>query len=187
MCREEELKIIEKIKAGDSLLYDRLVLEHSPKIMSVIRGVVGNIEDSEEIAQDVFVKAFFSLDKFRGDSSFATWLFRIAYNMAISKMRKKRYIHVDIEKIRLPESVNDQNNQNEAEERERKYLILEKLLKNLETHERFLIILFYNQDKSIKEISQITGMGESNVKVTLHRIKKKLAVIADSKMEVSYG
>ncbi|HCV14809.1 MAG TPA: hypothetical protein DF637_00525, partial [Rikenellaceae bacterium] len=73
MCREEELKIIEKIKAGDSLLYDRLVLEHSPKIMSVIRGVVGNIEDSEEIAQDVFVKAFFSLDKFRGDSSFATW------------------------------------------------------------------------------------------------------------------
>ena len=85
MCREEELKIIEKIKGGESLLYDRLVHEHSPKIMSVIRGVVGNNEDAEEIAQDVFVKAFFSLDKFRGDSSFATWLFRIAYNMEIGR------------------------------------------------------------------------------------------------------
>ncbi|MDP3398307.1 MAG: sigma-70 family RNA polymerase sigma factor [Bacteroidales bacterium] len=187
MCREEELKIIEKIKAGDSLLYDRLVLEHSPKIISVIRGVVGNNEDSEEIAQDVFVKAFFSLDKFRGDSSFATWLFRIAYNMAISKMRKKRYSFVDIENAKLPVFMNDQNDENEAEERERKFIMLEKILKNLETHERFLIMLFYNQDKSIKEISQITGMGEPNVKVTLHRIKKKLAVIADSKMEVSYG
>jgi RNA polymerase sigma-70 factor (ECF subfamily) len=187
MCREEELKIIEKIKGGESSLYDRLVHEHSPKIMSVIRGVVGNNEDVEEIAQDVFVKAFFSLDKFRGDSSFATWLFRIAYNMAISRMRKKRYLFVDIEKINLPAFINDQNSQNEAEERERRYIMLEKMLKNLEANERFLIMLFYNQDKSIKEISQITGMGESNVKVTLHRIKKRLALIADSKMEVSYG
>jgi RNA polymerase sigma-70 factor (ECF subfamily) len=187
MSREEELKIIERIRDGEETLYESLILAHSPKILSVVRSVVGNNEDAEEIAQDVFVKAYFSLDKFRGDSSFSTWLFRIAYNMAISKVRKKRISYLEIDKAGVITSEVFSQDDTEALEKEKRFQILEKLLNTLDAKERFLIILFYNQEKSIKEISAITGMGESNVKVSLHRIKKRLAESAGSKMEVSYG
>ena len=78
MKREEELLIIERIKGGETGLYKQLVDFHSPRILSIIRGVVKSREDAEEVAQDVFVKAYFSLSGFRGDCSFSTWLFRIA-------------------------------------------------------------------------------------------------------------
>ena len=82
MKREEELKIIERIKCGETGLFNQLVLGHSPKILSIVRGVVSNREDAEEVAQDVFVKAYFSLPGIRGECLFSTWLFWIAYNMS---------------------------------------------------------------------------------------------------------
>ncbi len=187
MRREEEQKIIERIKKGETSLYESLVNQHSPKIIAVIRGVVGNNEEAEELAQDVFVKAFFSLDKFRGDSSFATWLFRIAYNLAISQTRKKRLSFVEIDKIASTSFLSDNQEESEAFEREKRYILLTRMLNEINPEDRFLLLLFYYQEKSIKEIAEITGKGESNIKVTLHRIKKRLAAMAETKMEVSYG
>lgn len=90
MKKEEELYIVEQVKKGDSSLFPRLIECHSARILSIVRGVVGNKEDAEEVAQDVFVKAFFSLSGFRCESSFSTWLFKIAYNMSVSKVRIKK-------------------------------------------------------------------------------------------------
>lgn len=187
MKREEELILIEKIKAGELNLFNTLIETHSPKILSVVRGVVSNREDAEEVAQDVFVKAYFSIKSFRGDCSFSTWLFRIAYNMSVSKTRLKKREHIPIEKTG---NIPDNNSLKEQEnylDRERQYKILNKILGELEASDRFLIISFYNHEKSIKEIAEITGMSESNVKVKLHRIKKRLNSLMGDKMEVCYG
>lgn len=187
MTRKEELITIERILAGERELFTILVKEHSPKILSVVRGVVKCREDAEEIAQDVFVKAFFSLKKFRGECSLSTWLFRIAYNLSVSKTRLKKRDFVSIEKV---PTVDESSHPDLCEEdmmRERRLELLEKLLKNINQEDRFLILLFYNYDKSIREISQITGIGESNVKVKLHRIKKSIFEMGEEKMEAIYG
>ena len=191
MEREEELILIEKIKSGDDALYKILVDRYSPKILSIVRGVVRSQGDAEEVAQDVFVKAFFSLKKFRGDSSFSTWLYRIAYNMSISKVRKKsRYVGMgDMGNFAAGQELFDgSESEEENRNQENRFKMLDTIINELDPADRFLLLSFYIHEKSIREISEITGMGESNVKVKLHRIKKRLtALINDKNMEVIYG
>jgi len=187
MKREEELHIIELIRNGNQELYKVIVEEYSPRVLSVIRGVIPCKEDAEEVAQDVFVKAFFSLNKFRGDSSLSTWLFRIAYNMSISKTRLKKVNFIPIESVPISSNGYTDISAEDKYIKEKMFELLNRLLSSLDPSERFLITLFYNHEKSIKEISQITGIGESNIKVKLHRIKKKMGEMVDKKMEVSYG
>jgi len=191
MEREEELILIEKIKSGDDALYKILVDRYSQKILSIVRGVVRSRGDAEEVAQDVFVKAFFSLKKFRGDSSFSTWLYRIAYNMSISKVRKKsRYVSMgDMGNFAAGQELFDgSDSEEENRNQENRFKMLDTIINELDPADRFLLLSFYIHEKSIREISEITGMGESNVKVKLHRIKKRLtALISDKNMEVIYG
>ena len=191
MEREEELLLIDKVKGGDDSLYKILVDKYSPKILSIVMGVVRNRGDAEEVVQDVFVKAFFSLKKFRGESSFSTWLYRIAYNMSISKVRKKsRYVNIaDMGNFAAAEDISgiDSSEEN-IRNREDKFKILDIIINELDPTDRFLLLSFYIHQKSIRELSEITGMSESNVKVKLHRIKKRLtALISDKNMEVIYG
>ena len=191
MEREEELLLIERIKGGDDSLYKILVDRYSPKILSIVRGVVRNRSDAEEVAQDVFVKAYFSLKKFRGESSFSTWLYRIAYNMSISKVRKKsKYVNIgDMGNFAAGEDISASNsNEEDILNKEHKLKILDIMINELDPSDRFLLLSFYIHEKSIRELSEITGMGESNVKVKLHRIKKRLTTfISDKDMEVTYG
>lgn len=186
MTREEEKKIVAAILKGESSLYDVVVSNYSAKIFSVVRGVIGNKEDAEEVAQDVFVKAYFSLNKFRGDCSLSTWLFRIAYNMSVSKIRhkKREFISLEVINDRLKD---DAGLPGEENNRENLFKLLETAMNELESTDRFLLLLFYNQEKSIKEISQITGLSDSNIKIKLHRVKKRLKELTDNKMEVCYG
>ena len=189
MEREEELILIEKIKAGDDELYKFLVDSYSAKILSIVKGVVRNSADAEEVAQDVFVKAFFSLKKFRGESSFSTWIYRIAYNMSISRVRKKsRYVNVEnISSFAVTDN-SDSSTDNESLTKEELFRIMDSIIEKLDPGERFLIHSFYNHEKSIKEISEITGISESNVKVKLHRIKKRITALANEENRgIIYG
>lgn len=187
MTKEEELHIIEQVKTGETNLFSKLIIFHSSKVLSLVKGIVGNSQDAEDIAQDVFVKAYFSISKFRGESSFSTWLFRIAYNMSISNLRtKKREKSSSAGDL---SSIED-NSLYQSEEKERKEEMFKSLynaIDQLEAKERFIILAFYNYDKSIKEISEITGMSESNVKVKLHRIKKQLNKMIVKNKSLCYG
>jgi len=187
MTHKEELIIIRRVVEGEKELFNLLINEHSAKILSVVRGVVSCREDAEEIAQDVFVKAFFSLKNFRGESSFSTWLFRIAYNLAVSKVRLKKRHFVTLENIKAGDSCSEESDYSENRDKEKRVELLETLLQKMSSEDRFLIYLFYNQDKSIKEISQITGFSESNVKVKLFRVKKRIFELGEGKLEVIYG
>ena len=189
MEREEELVVIEKIKNGDEGLYKFLVDSYSAKILSIVKGVVRSSADAEEVAQDVFVKAFFSLKKFRGESSFSTWLYRIAYNMSISKVRKKsRYVSVENLNSFAGVDNSDGETDDECLTKEEMFSILDTIVESLDPSERFLLLSFYNHEKSIREISEITDMSESNVKVKLHRIKKRIiALVNEENREVIYG
>jgi len=185
MKKEEELSLIKRIRDGEESLFNRFVIEYSPRVLSVVRGVLCNREDAEEIAQDVFVKAYFSLKSFRGDCSFSTWLYRIAYNMAISKVRQKRGSFIQIDNLSIPdERISTAEKVDEQENIERQLYMV---LGEISPSDRFMIMSFYIHQRSVAEIAEITGMSESNVKVRLHRTKKRMGTILKGKMEVSYG
>jgi len=161
-----------------------LVVKNHPHAMSAIvdryKGMVFTLSyrilknqlDAEEAAQDSFVKAFNSISSFRNDSKFSTWLYRICYNNAVSKSRGFKPIQVDVDtKYDLP--VDTPNGLESLSAKDRaKYL--NKAMEELEAEESALLTLYYVDGESISDISSITNLTESNVKVKLHRARKRL-------------
>jgi len=172
---QDDNEYIRRVLSGDVSAYASLVAKHKSLVFSIVLKIVNNREDAEEISQDVFLKAFQSLNTFEGKSKFSTWLYRIAYNAAISKTRKKKVEMVSIEENFVANYSTDviSLNMNELDINERQ-LILEKALMRLQEEDNLLITLFYKNENSIEDISDITGLSTSNVKVRLHRIRKRL-------------
>ncbi|MGE5424491.1 MAG: RNA polymerase sigma factor [Syntrophothermus sp.] len=175
MKYQEDIFYIEKVLEGDVSSYEMLVRKHKNLVFSIVFRILNSREDAEEIAQDVFLKVYQSLNTFKKESKFSTWLYRVAYNAAISRTRKKRIEMVGIEDNMVDNYTTDEIHQNTShlDENDRQ-VILERALKKLPEEDNLLLTLFYKNENSIEDISYITGMTESNVKVRLHRIRKKL-------------
>jgi RNA polymerase sigma-70 factor (ECF subfamily) len=175
MKYQEDNHYIDKVLSGDVSAYAQLVAKHKNLVFSIALKILNNREDAEEIAQDTFVKAFHALRTFERKSKFSTWLYRIVYNAAISKTRKRRLETVPMDNyiINGYSDPEDLTGADELDPEEQKELV-NKALGLLSNDENLLITLFYKGENSIEEISQITGLTTSNVKVKLHRIRKKL-------------
>lgn len=178
----DETHIIHRILKGETSLYEYFLDKYSQQVFILIIRIVENQEDAEELTQDTFLKAFEHLSSFKAESSFSTWIYRIAYNTAISATRKRKQelivmdsaMLMNISDQQIDDALND-----ESEERVGK---LNKAIKKLDAEERTLISLFYNEEKNneektIGEIALILGLTESNAKVKLHRIRKKLYIL----------
>lgn len=169
---------IERIVAGETGCFTCLLDKYSRPVHSLILKMVRNKEDAEELAQDVFMKVFRNLPSFKGDCSVSTWIYRIAYNTAISELRKKKQEFVAIEESQInnvsEEEVGEILGHTSVSDQLDK---LEIALAQLPPDERALILLFYQKEKTIEELTVITGLSASNAKVKLHRIRKKLFVL----------
>lgn len=178
---------IKRIQEGDTSAYACILDKYSRQIYSLVLKVVRNKEDAEELAQDVFLKVFKHLGSFKGDSAFSTWIYRIAYNTAISYTRKKKYEWLAIEESVIvnvsEEEVADALGRTEASEQ---IEILDKALAQLPPDDRAIILFFYMEGKSIDEIASITENSISNVKTKLHRIRKKLFVLIKEMERIGY-
>jgi len=89
MLREDSF-YIEKVVAGDNSAYRTLVEKHKELVFTIAVKILRNREEAEEVAQDVFLKAFNALPNFKAEAKFSTWLYRITYNTAISQSRRKK-------------------------------------------------------------------------------------------------
>ena len=169
---------IQRILNGEKEVFGLLVNTYSQQVFQLIVRIVRNQEDAEELAQDCFMKAFRTLDKFKGECQFSTWLYRIAYNTAISSVRKKKqeFLYIDEKTINeIPDK--EVNEQFENEINEQQLQQLNEAISLLLPDERGILQLFYKENKSIEEITIVTGLTTSNVKVKLHRLRKKLYLI----------
>lgn len=169
---------IQRIQAGDTACFACLLDRYSQPVYSLIVKLVGNREDAEELTQDVFMKVFKHLSSFKGECRFSTWIYRIAYNTAISETRKKRHEFLSIEES-LINNVSEEEvaaslgRSDNSEQLDR----LDAALGQLPPDERAIILLFYMKEKTIDEVADISGLTPANVKVKLHRIRKKLFVL----------
>lgn len=171
----EDFFYINRILQGDSSAYSALVDKHKEMVFTISVKIVRNRQDAEEIAQDVFVKAFHALPTFKGDAKFSTWLYRIAYNTAISATRKKKIAFTVIDDKMIESYTTDQIIRMVSEHSESEQIdAMNSLMDKLPEEENLLLTLFYKKERNIAEISGITGLSESNVKVKLYRIRKKM-------------
>jgi RNA polymerase sigma-70 factor (ECF subfamily) len=178
MDNRDELQIIERIRQGETNQFSHLLNRYSNVIYSLIARIIPSKEDAEELTQDTFLKAFRKLDTFKGDCSFSTWLFRIAYNTAVSATRKSKIVFPLIDETVLAR-VADEEADAVFEEDENEELLqkLEIALGQLNLEDRALITLYYTENKPVAEIAAIMELTADNVKIKLFRIRKKLYVL----------
>ena len=175
--KHDEAHIIQEILSGKTARYEYFLDKYGQKVLNLIAPIVSCQEDAEELTQDVFLKAFQQLSSFKETSSFSTWIYRIAYNAAVSATRKKKLevFHWDNEAFsRLSDSRVNEALEDDSEEQLQR---LSSAMEKLEVEERVLVTLYYMEEKSMAEIAFIQGMKENNVKVKLHRIRKKLYLL----------
>ena len=164
---------IDLILQGDSDQYRVLVDRYQNFVYTLTLRILLNKSEPEEAAQDTFIKAFQALRSFSGKSKFSTWLYRIAFNTAISYKRKHRIeiSGLDSNTYKIASSHNTTDDMDHEERRR----FIGNALDHLSPEDVSVIILFYNKELSLEEISEITGMKNNAVKVKLFRARKRLA------------
>lgn len=171
----EDPYYIRMILSGDTEAYRGLVEKHQDLVYTIVHRIISSAEEAEEVAQDVFVKAYSKLSGFKGDAKFSTWLYRIAYNTAVSHTRKRK-----IEFLAMDEEVIGNHSEEDVQQEvmglstEEQNKLIKKALAILPRTDNLMITLFYYHGKDIEEISEIVGLTQSNVKVKLFRIRKRL-------------
>ena len=177
----DDLHYIERVLKGDINAFTPLVEKYRRYVFALVKRGCKDSAEAEELAQDVFVKAYEHLGAFRGKAAFSTWLYRIAFNTAVSHARKKKRFGIAIEQINpCTYAVSDVEEQREREilmSKEQRYAAVERLLANLPTDEQMLIALYYKEELKMEEVSNIAGLSLTNTKVKIHRIRQKLNML----------
>ena len=170
-----DLYYIEAVRKGNVQAFSYLVEKYRKLVYTLALKLLKRPEDAEELAQDTFIKAFQKIDTYEGKSKFSTWLYSITYNACISELRKRRIQFSSLDDQRISDQdemkMNDYYRETKKEDQE-KYLNL--ALSKLPEDDQVLVTLYYYESQSMDEISEITGLTVSNIKVKIHRARKKM-------------
>ncbi len=169
-------EIISKVLRGDQQAFAELVNRYQNFVFTITLRYTDNREDAEEIAQDIFVKAYRSLADFRGASKFSTWLYTIVTTSCITFLRKKKLETRSLDDERVFEQADNQNSNfgaNQVEQKS-KVAMVNQAIRLLSPDDSKIITLFYKGEQSLDEIGIIMGLEPNTVKVKLHRARQRL-------------
>lgn len=171
----EDTHYIKLTRAGHMQAFGLLVQKHQRLVFTLALRILKNQEEAEEAAQDTFVKVYQSLSRFEEKSKFTTWMYRVAYNECLGRLRKsKRHFTLVEDIVENSDEPTDFLDGLEILHREERATLIKKGIEMLNPAEAVALTLFYHEDLSVKEISTITGSSESNVKAQLFRGRKHL-------------
>jgi RNA polymerase sigma-70 factor (ECF subfamily) len=175
---ENEEGLLKRIAEGEKEIFGELVLRHQDFIFNVVRKYVRFEEEARDITQDVFLKAYENIEKFRGESKVSSWLYRIAYNLSMnwSERRAGRETQLDDE---LAETIPEEPSlADEIYDRELVLARIGEILEEIPLKYKVVIKLYYFEDKSYQEIADTLAIPINTVKIQLLRakdlIRKKL-------------
>ncbi len=175
--QQDNIYII-KVLEGDRNAFAYLVDKYKTMVYSLALRLVKDREEAEEISQDAFIKAYQSLASFKGKAKFSSWLYRIVYNTAISKLRQQPAGKVSLDESNITDTLYLESKENydtlSAGER-KKYL--DKALDSLDSDEKMFVILYYYEEQDLDEIALIAGLTKTNTKVKLFRARKKMLTV----------
>lgn len=168
--------IIQQVLQGNQNAYATLVNRYQGYVFTIVLRYVKAREDAEEVAQDIFVKAYRSLADFKGASKFSTWLYTITTTSCITFLRKKKLeVHsLDNEKVfAVADNVDGGMSANQVEQKS-KVAMVNGAIALLSPDDAQIITLFYKGEQSLEEIAQALGKEVNTVKVQLHRARTRL-------------
>ena len=173
----DENILIQRVLDGDVQSFEEIVRNYHMMAYTLAYRVLKNREEAEELAQDVFLKVYQSLDNFNMKSKLSTWIYRITYNASINKYKSQKR---KIDTIGIDDSVefsisSSPDAHHDISLKEKRKIINDSILKLPET-ERIIVTLYYYEELSVKEIAEIAGISTNNVKIKLHRSRQKLYV-----------
>ena len=174
MNDRDDLYYIDLIRNGDTAAYSFLVERYSEMVYSIALKMLCNESDAEDLAQEIFISAFKSLDKFKGNAKFSTWIYRITYNKAVSILRRSKRVTVTENETYLENHGEAEHQNLGLSDEEETVAVLKKAIEDLPDEEQLLIMLYYFEDQSVDDIARITSLSAANVKVKLFRARKKL-------------
>jgi len=175
-ARATDNEIITRVLRGEHQLYADLVTRYQNFVFTLALRYTPVREDAEEIAQDVFVKAYKALKDFRGESKFSTWLYSIVNSTSITFLRKKKLDISSLDNEYVFEQADSKDSGMKANQVEVKSKVemVTKAIQLLSPDDAKLITLFYKAEQSIEEIARILDMESNTVKVKLHRARTRL-------------
>ena len=169
-----DIEIIESIKRGNAADFSLLINRYKDKAFSLLKRLLKNEMDAEEVLQDCFLKAFNSLNDFRQEAKFSTWFYRIVYNTALTTIAsQKRKIEQEMTSIDEHFDLAEADNKiYSTSENVRTYIL--NIVDKLPLRNALVVILFYVDGLSLNEISKVMGTSLVNTKVLLHRSRNTL-------------
>lgn len=178
MLTKREQELILRLRNGDARAFVELVEEYRDLIFTLGVRMLTNREDAEEVSQDVFLKVHASLHRFKGESKLSTWIYRIAYNACLDKIKRNKRETLYLES-REPWEVEVGVLDNAFErmvQRERSAMIKACLAK-LSAEDAGILTLFYYGEMTLLELEKIMGLSANTLKVRLFRARKRLAEV----------
>lgn len=179
---DEDLVIVRKIQDGDVDAFDALILKYRERVYSVIYNLTSNREDASDLTQETFIKAFQSINRFKGKSSFFTWLYRIALNTSLTYLRKnklRRFFSFEkmVDEDHTEGFIENMTADSDSDKAALMSELQEKLndaFQKLSVKHRTVITLFEIDGLSHKEIAEIVGASVGTVRSRLHYAKQFL-------------
>jgi RNA polymerase sigma-70 factor, ECF subfamily len=174
----EDRRLIAESLAGRAASFGELVRRYQDRLFNAVYRVVENADDAADVVQDAFINAYQSLNSFKGDSEFFTWLYRIAFNAAISLRRKRKVVlrldGVDGEKGAEPADPSDLVRPGLALERAEEDAQLLAALNRLSPEHRAVLVLKDLEEQKYEEIAEILDVPIGTVRSRLHRARLEL-------------
>jgi len=179
--RSEEAEVIDLLKKGDDGAFKRIVESKKDLVYNTALGLLQNVEDAEDIAQEVFIKVYESIHQFKGESAFSTWLYRIAVTKSLelirSRKRKKRFAFIT--------SLLGENNELRHDppefihpgvqlDNKERSVILFKSITKLPENQRIAFTLHKVEGIPYQEIAEIMSLSVSAIESLIHRAKANL-------------
>jgi len=179
-----DAELVRQAKEGNTQAFEALVRKHTPKVYGLALGMMRNPTDAQDVVQDTFFNCYRKLDSFRGEAAFSSWLYRIAHNMCLMKMRSRRRrpeVSLEIHSLEFDADGQHQRQIEDFSPRlddlyENKELgqVILKGMETLPESYRVVFVLADLQHLSMKEIAQVLNLTVPNVKTRLHRARLKL-------------
>jgi len=170
-------RLIQSTLAGDDEAFAELVRRHKHRVFSIAARFTRSDAELDDLSQEIFIKAYRQLAKFRGEAPFEHWLARVAVRTCYDHLRKSRHDRdaVALDDVELPSTDNI--------EPRRAREVLDFALAKLSPEERLVITLLELQERTVREIAALTGWSEANVKVRAFRARQSLKKILETHHE----
>lgn len=175
-----EPQLIENAKDGDAVAFNQLVTVYRKRILGIISRLIGRPEDVEDVAQEVFVRLYYSLDQLRTADVFEPWLYRLTVNASYDYLRRikrrneSRMADMSEPQVMMADSVAGVKRNDEEQEKTRTRELVHSLFRHVSDEDRILLMLKEVEGLSLKELGAIYSVNENALKVRLFRARQRV-------------